>query len=88
MRVDLLQISNLDDDLSDGLVYKHLMEKLSGNEIVMPTGELVQVKFKLDINNHRFLFFPTNWPLYLEKLCLKWTAAQYTVHVVPEQSLI
>ena len=49
MRVDLLQISNLDDDLSDGLVYKHLMEKLSGNEIVMPTGELVQVKFSFQI---------------------------------------
>jgi hypothetical protein len=33
----------LEEDLSDGLVYKHLLEKLSGTPITMPTGELVQV---------------------------------------------
>ncbi len=37
------QINNLDEDLSDGLVYKNLLEKLSGTQVSMPTGELVQV---------------------------------------------
>jgi hypothetical protein len=40
----MFQISNLDEDLSDGLVYKSLLEKLSGTPIVMPTGEFVQAR--------------------------------------------
>ena len=38
----LLQIDNLDEDLSDGLVFKKLLEKLSGTPVAMPTGDFVQ----------------------------------------------
>ena len=40
----------MDEDLSDGLVYKHLMEKLSGLPMAMPTGDLVQSEERRRLN--------------------------------------
>ena len=37
-------MSSLEEDLADGLILKHLVELLSGEEIKMPFGEYVQSK--------------------------------------------
>ena len=37
-------MSSLEEDLADGLILKHLVEILSGEEIKMPFGEYAQSK--------------------------------------------
>ena len=35
-------MTNLEDDLADGLIIRHLIESLSGEKLKMPFGEYVQ----------------------------------------------
>ena len=37
-----VQVTNLEDDLADGLIIRHLIESLSGEKLKMPFGEYVQ----------------------------------------------
>ncbi len=45
-----ITVQNLETDLFDGLVLKVLVQKLSGQPVVMPAGEFVQSEERQRIN--------------------------------------
>ncbi len=45
-----ISVQNLETDLFDGLVLKVLVQKLSGQSVVMPAGEFVQSEERQRIN--------------------------------------
>jgi len=61
-----IRVEDLESDLYDGLVLKELMEKLSGQSILMPGGEFAQAEER-QRNNVKAVLSKINDILALEK---------------------